>query len=95
MNGGRIDLRTSVGISAKLMNLSAPAGEERVFIENVSLHGARVIAHHRFEPATPVLLSAWKEFTPIEGAVVYCERVGSKAYAVGLQFRGEVHTLAP
>jgi PilZ domain-containing protein len=60
--------------------------EERTFTDNISDHGARVFSRHAWQPGDRLRV------TPLNGdaacgQVVYCQRLPSNRYSIGLKFQ--------
>jgi hypothetical protein len=61
-------------------------GEEKTYTENVSLHGARVISRHPWQPGDEAQVTPLKYGTSARAKVVYCKRLSTDRYLVGLTF---------
>ena len=61
-------------------------GEERMYTDNISAHGARVFSKHPHQPGDDVMITPIKEQTTC-GKVVYCERLADDRYAIGVKFQ--------
>jgi len=61
-------------------------GEEKTYTENVSLHGARVLSRHPWQPGEEADVTPAKFGTPVRGKVVYCKQLAMNRYLVGLNF---------
>jgi hypothetical protein len=80
-------------MEVQLCSLSPSGLAEATFIINVSPHGARVLTERYWEPDERVLLK-WVPGGLEWGAqVVYCERLPSDAFAIGLEGSLEVPAL--
>lgn len=62
------------------------SGEEKTYTENVSLHGARVISRHPWQPGDEAQVTPLKYGTSTRAKVVYCNRLSTDRYLVGLAF---------
>lgn len=87
MQSGRLNHREAVSIAARLRQIGTPDLEDTVYIENVSINGARVIAHRKIRRRVKVVLTEVTSALQMDGEVVYCEHLNSELYAVGLKFR--------
>ena len=61
-------------------------GEEKTYTENVSLHGARVISRRSWQPGDEAQVTPLKYGKPALATVVYCKRLETDRYFVGLNF---------
>lgn len=83
---GRKEHRMAVSMSARLVGGEARYEAEKVSIENISLHGARVRTHRELRPHEHVILAGSGGEFYADAEVVYCERVREGLCAVGLKF---------
>lgn len=58
--------------------------------ENVSAHGARLLAQCTLRPSQEALVTSPNEGVRVPATVVYCHRVGENKFAIGLQFSTRV-----
>jgi hypothetical protein len=63
-----------------------PAGDEKTYTDNVSLHGARVISRRPWHPGDEAKVTPLKFGAPARGKVVYCKQLARDRYFVGLTF---------
>jgi PilZ domain-containing protein len=85
---GRQEKRLPIAVVVRLAGVKRPHsdGEEKTYTENVSLHGARVISRHPWQPGEEAQVVPLKYGTPARGKVVYCKRLSTDRYLVGLTF---------
>jgi hypothetical protein len=85
---GRQEKRLPIVVVVCLAGVKQPhgAGEEKTYTENVSLHGAKVISKHPWQPGEEAQVTALKYGTLARGKVVYCKRFSTDRYFVGLNF---------
>ncbi|HET7758244.1 MAG TPA: PilZ domain-containing protein [Steroidobacteraceae bacterium] len=86
METGRREHRTAVTLTGRLLGTESPREPERVSIENISLHGARVLARREWQPHSHVILAGTGSDFYADAQVVYCQPVREGVCAVGLQF---------
>lgn len=60
--------------------------EEKTYTDNISAHGARVISRHSWQPAERAQVTAVTEESPMCAEVVYCQKLDSDRFCVGLKF---------
>jgi|SRR5580693_852791 hypothetical protein len=86
---GRMEKRLPVAIVVRL----APAqdhsvnGEEVAYTDNVSAHGARVVAHRPWQTGEIIWVTSLKDENTIRGKVVYCQKLPDDRYLIGLNFQ--------
>jgi hypothetical protein len=83
---GRKHARTPERFLVQISSVHDPLLEELVSIENVSLRGARVTAERTWEPGLHVELNSRTDKLQGRARVVYCQVIGPKTFAVGLNF---------
>lgn len=89
MKEGRIERRTAMGFVAQIEKMSDPSSTERVWIDNMSDQGARVLARQSRPTDDLLILSSPKSgFHPVVAKVVYCQHFPNGAVAIGLEFEG-------
>ena len=81
---GRSGRRIPQILLAELSRLDESVSKEMTFTENVSPRGARVTTVRRWQPGTRVLVAFRQNGVPSQGSIVYCQRVESGDFAVGL-----------
>jgi hypothetical protein len=80
----RSERRIPKVLAAELSRPGECEPKERTFTENVSPRGARVTTVRRWQPGTRVLVVFLQNGVPSQGSIVYCQRVESGEFAVGL-----------
>ncbi len=85
---GRHERRLPIAVVVCLTGVKRPhsAGEEKTYTENVSLHGARVISRRPWQPGEEAQVTPLKYGTAARARVVYCKRLATDRYFVGLNF---------
>ena|SRR5437016_1225495 len=83
---GRYEKRTARAVTVELLRLDESQLKERTVTENVSPRGARVVTELVCAPGKHVLVTAPGEGVKSLARVVYCQRVESTKFVVGLQF---------
>jgi PilZ domain len=85
---GRHEKRLPIAVVVCLTGVKQPhgAGEEKTYTENVSLHGAKVISQRPWQPGEEAQVTPLKYGIPARGKVVYCKRLSTDRYFVGLNF---------
>ena len=82
---GRYEKRAARAVRVELLRLDESRFNERTVTENVSPRGARVVTELICAPGKHVLVTAPEEGVTSLARVVYCQRVESTKFAVGLQ----------
>ena len=82
---GRYEKRTARAVTVELLRLDESQPNKRAVTENVSPRGARVVTDWNFAPAKHLVVSAPKEGVKSLARVVYCQRMESAKFALGLQ----------
>jgi hypothetical protein len=77
-------------LAAELSRPDEPVPKERTVTENVSPRGVRVTTVERWQPGTPVLVTFLQNGIRSEGRIVYCQRVESGNFALGLELPWQV-----
>ena len=85
----RSEGRDCVSASLWVTSLQRPGVFEVVPTENISRSGMQMVSQELWEPAERVLLSSPPGFC-VEGSVVYCKKLPSDDYVVGLSFNAPV-----
>jgi hypothetical protein len=75
-----------MSVPALLEVPGAPSDIETVAIENISLHGARVLGSQPFRIDEDVVVTDVVGGLRLTGRVVYCQSLTDGRYAVGLHF---------
>lgn len=81
---GRSEKRTPIEMSVMLTRLGEGSPMEKAFAENVSSHGVRAITKRQWEAGAHLSVSFAGEDIPQQARVVYCQRLSSKRFVVGL-----------
>ena len=82
---GRYDKRTAMAVTVEVLRLDESRLNERVVTENVSPRGARIVTDWNCASGKHVLVTAPEAGVKSLARVVYCQRVESTKFAVGLQ----------
>jgi len=82
---GRYEKRTARAVTVELLRLDESQLNKRAVTENVSLRGARIVTDWNCAPGKHSLVTAPEEGVKSLARVVYCQRVESTKFAVGLQ----------
>lgn len=86
---GRSEARAPLSVPVWLTSLQKPGVFEIVPAENVSRLGIRLVTQNCWEPAETVLVSSPPGFCA-QGSVVYCKKLPSDDYIVGIQLDAPV-----
>lgn len=91
LSGGRRSRRIPTGVAVCLSRLQKPPAvdDEIAYTENVSTHGARVISRSAFQPGEEVRVTSVKDGIAILASVVFCRRLDSGRFYVGLNFHDQ------
>jgi hypothetical protein len=81
----RSEVREQAVVAVMLASVDGRLSTECVFTENVSGHGARVIAKQRWRIDDALVIKSLEGDFQAEGRVVYSESLGKNATAVGLK----------
>jgi hypothetical protein len=87
---GRYEKRTERAVTVEVLRLDESAPMEMTFTENVSPRGVRLTTMQRWQPGTRVLLTLPQNGIRSEGRIVYCQRVESGNFALGLELPWQV-----
>ena len=82
---GRMEDRAAINVPVRLILPDNSPHSETAHTENVSTHGARVIAGKLWEVGKSALVRSEEGRFEWTGRVVYCERLPDDKFAVGLQ----------
>jgi hypothetical protein len=77
-------------LTAELSRPDEAGPREMTFTENVSPRGVRVTTVRRWQPGTRVLVTFLRNGVESLGRIVYCQRVESGNFALGLELPWEV-----
>jgi hypothetical protein len=86
----RSERRIPKRLAAELSRLDESVPMEMTFTENVSPRGARVTTVQRWQPGTSVLVTFRRDTIRSQGRIVYCQRVESGNFALGLELPWQV-----
>lgn len=87
---GRAEKRTRVSVQVRLVSMESPGIVEDTRMDDVSVHGARVLTTQPLRPREPLLLSSTDGSLQAYANVVYCKRLADRRYAVGLRFERQL-----
>jgi len=87
---GRSGRRIPKRLTAELSRPGESVPKEMTFTENVSPRGVRLTTMQRWQPGTPVLLNFPQNGIRSQGRIVYCQRVESGNFALGLELPWQV-----
>jgi hypothetical protein len=86
MSSGRLEDRTPIGSLGQLEIVGNPRDSECAWIENISVHGARVISRRRWRFGDRLLItSRCPPFRSTIATVMYCETLMEGLYAIGCE----------
>jgi hypothetical protein len=87
---GRYEKRSARAVTVELLRLDESRLNERAVTENVSPRGVRIVTDWNCAPGKHVLVTAPEEGVKSLARVVYCQRMESTKFAVGLQLIARV-----
>lgn len=90
MPTGRPEKRTPIELPVDLSGVSETSVKERVFTENISSRGLRVITKSMWKPGGRVRITFAGEDIDKQARIVYCQRLAKKKFAVGLELSGKL-----
>ncbi|PYU84943.1 MAG: hypothetical protein DMG50_02770 [Acidobacteria bacterium] len=82
---GRYEKRTARAVTVAVLRLDESQLNKVAVTENVSPRGARIVTDWNCTPGKHVLVTAPEEGVKSLARVVYCQRLESTKFAVGLQ----------
>ena len=82
----RMEGRIPTKVGLELSGPDEPLIYETTFTENVSRHGARVLAKRHWSPNDSVLVKLPQESLPSRARITYCQPLKGDEFAMGLQF---------
>jgi hypothetical protein len=82
---GRSGRRIPKIMAAELSCPGESVPKEMTFTENVSPRGVRVTTVRRWQPGTRVLVRFPDKVIWSEGRIIYCQRMESSNYALGIE----------
>jgi hypothetical protein len=83
---GRIEKRVPMVVAAYLVSYEEQPVTEKVLTENVSPHGARVVAERRWPPGQRLRIAPLSDKYESYAKVVYCQALSSGLSCLGLEF---------
>jgi hypothetical protein len=87
---GRSERRIPKRLAAELSCPDESVPKEMTFTENVSPHGTRVTTVQRWQPGTSVLIIFPEYDVLSQGRIVYCQRVESGKFCIGIELPAQV-----
>jgi hypothetical protein len=87
---GRSETRIPKRLAAELSRPDQSVLKEMTFTEDVSPRGVRVTTGQRWRPGTSVLVTFLRDGIRSQGRVIYCQRVESGNFALGLELPWQV-----
>src|SRR6266849_4313141 len=82
---GRNEKRTERAVTVEVLRLDESQPNVRAVTENVSPRGARIVTDYDCTPRKHVLVTAPERGVKSLVRVIYCQRVESTKFAIGLQ----------
>jgi len=82
---GRYEKRSAKVVTVEVLRLHESRLNSRAVTQNVSPRGARIVTDWNCAPGKNVVVTAPQEGVKSLARVVYCQRVESTKFAVGLQ----------
>lgn len=82
---GRQEIRIPARIEVHLRKADDSGSGEVLSTENISVHGARLLAYGPWKLGEAVELRAMRRNLVAEGKIAYCRRLESGKYAVGVK----------
>jgi PilZ domain-containing protein len=90
--GGRKEKRLPIAIVVRLSRMQqSPAKEETTYTDNISPHGARMFSISRWQHGERAQVTTVKEGSSILGEVIYCQRLDSGRFCIGMKFQQSGH----
>jgi hypothetical protein len=87
---GRSARRIPLELATELSHLDEFLPKERAFTENVSAHGARVTTGRPWQSGSRVLINFPEYDILSQGRIVYCQRVESGGFCIGIELQLQV-----
>lgn len=84
---GRIEKRVPVQIPLYLVRLRESQVAEKVFTENVSVRGARLVTGRSCQPGEIVRVTKVARESYLSARVAYCQPHSGDSFYVGLEYR--------
>ena len=86
----RLEDRIPLSVRVDLCSLDVRQRPREAVTENVSIHGARVVSSKPLKPSERLNVHSLPGNLRARARVVYCERIGSGSFAIGLQLLATV-----
>jgi hypothetical protein len=83
---GRLERRMAMSVAARL-EIPSELVVEPVVIENISVHGARILARRSCPVRDSVVIADMLGTFRLDARVIYCEDLVDGRRAIGLRFR--------
>jgi hypothetical protein len=80
----RSELRNRAVVAVMLASLDGRLSTERIFTQNISDHGARVLAKQRWRTDDSLVIKSMEGDLQSEARVVYSRPADDNCYAIGL-----------
>lgn len=87
---GRYERRIPQKLAAQLSHPGESSPAERAITENVSPHGARVTTRRPWQSGSRVLITFPEYDVVSQGRIVYCQRLESGEFCVGVEIQGQI-----
>jgi hypothetical protein len=87
MQAGRLERRMAMSVTACLEIAGEPTVVEPVVIQNISAHGARILARRSRPVDDSVVIADPLGAFRLDARVIYCEALADGQVAIGLRFR--------
>jgi PilZ domain len=84
----RAESRVDLVLTVTLIGKRGKLGVEKTITENVSSHGVRVISGNNWPIDEVILISLPAGHFTSPARVAYCEQIGERYFATGLEFVG-------
>jgi hypothetical protein len=86
--GGRMEKRLPIAIAVRLSRVQqSPAKEETTYTDNVSPNGARMLSISHRQHGEQAQVTTVKDGSSILGEVIYCQRLDSGRFCIGMKFQ--------
>ena len=87
---GRSERRIPKRLAVELSRPDESVAKEMTFTENVSPRGVRLTTMQPWQPGARVLLTFPQNGIRSQGRIVYCQRMGTGNFALGLELPWQV-----
>lgn len=85
---GRLEKRIPLAVPVEISTPRDPSGVEHTFTQDVCSTGARVLTQRPKEKNESLVVRVLEGSLRTQARVVYCQRLPSGRFAVGLHFEG-------